>query len=216
MQKERKIVLVVSVHPDDETLGCGGTIIKHLCQGDEVHCVFITSGNSNQELLVKRIHDLYGFTSVATLNFKELHLHEMLNELIGSLSQIVSTIHPHILYIPNRSDAHSDHRAVFSAIMACSKSFRYPFIEQILMCEVISETDFSPILPENIFMPNYFVDITGEFAKKKDIIKLFMSELLPYPMTRNLSTIEALNRYRGSLINAEYAEAFMSLKIIVR
>lgn len=216
MNGKQNNILVVAVHPDDETLGCGGTILKHLHRGDKVHCVFVTGGNVLQGKLIDEISTLYGFTSVTNLNFKELYLHEMLNELIGTLSPILSTIRPEVLYIPNRSDAHSDHRAVFSAIMACSKSFRYPFIEQILMCEVISETDFAPVLSENAFMPNYFVDITKEFAKKTEILKLFESELLPYPMTRNQSTIEALNRYRGSLINAEYAEAFMSLKTIVR
>ena len=184
--KEKKKVLVISVHPDDETLGCGGSILKHLGQGDEVHCVFITGGNIYQR------------------------------QLIEALSKIVSIVQAQVLYIPNRSDAHSDHRAVFSAIMACSKNFRYPFIEQILMCEVISETDFAPILGENTFSPNYFIDISEVFIKKIEILKMFGSELLPYPMTRNQSAIEALNRYRGTLINAEYAEAFMSIKTIVR
>lgn len=214
--KEKKKVLVISVHPDDETLGCGGSILKHLGQGDEVHCVFITGGNIYQSQLIDYINTLYGFTSIITLGFKELHLHEMLNELIEALSKIVLTVQAQVLYIPNRSDAHSDHRAVFSAIMACSKNFRYPFIEQILMCEVISETDFAPILNENTFVPNYFIDISEEFTKKVEILKMFRSELLPYPMTRNQSAIEALNRYRGTLINAEYAEAFMSIKTIVR
>lgn len=216
MKESRKKVLVIAVHPDDETLGCGGTILKHLCQDDEVHCVFITSGNMYQKVLMDKINILYGFTSVIALNFKELHLHEMLNELIDVLSKTVSLIQPQIVYIPNRSDAHSDHRTVFSAIMACSKSFRYPFIEQILMCEVISETDFAPQLIENVFVPNYFVDITKEFPRKKQILELFESELLPYPLTRNQSTMEALNRYRGSLINTDYAEAFMNIKTIIR
>lgn len=159
--KEKKKVLVISVHPDDETLGCGGSILKHLGQGDEVHCVFITGGNIYQRQLIDNINALYGFTSIITLDFKELHLHEMLNELIEALSKIVSIVQAQVLYIPNRSDAHSDHRAVFSAIMACSKNFRYPFIEQILMCEVISETDFAPILGENTFSPNYFIDLNS-------------------------------------------------------
>ena len=86
--KEKKKVLVISVHPDDETLGCGGSILKHLGQGDEVHCVFITGGNIYQSQLIDYINTLYGFTSIITLGFKELHLHEMLNELIEALSSI--------------------------------------------------------------------------------------------------------------------------------
>ena len=139
-----------------------------------------------------------------------------LNKLIPPISDGIRKIQPNILIIPNRSDAHSDHRAVFNAVASCTKAFRYPFIEQVLMMEVVSETDFALPLPEGQFIANYFVDISAEFESKQRILKIYESELLPYPQTRNMSTISALNRYRGSLINTEYAEAFMSLKTIVR
>lgn len=213
----KKKVCIISVHPDDETLGCGGTILRHINQGDSVHCVFITGGNSEQSSLIKKVSGLYGFESVIQLNLPELELQDIsLNEIIPKISHIFSQLQPEILYIPNRSDIHSDHRVIYNAVLACTKSFRYPFIRQILMCEVISETDFSLALPESAFIPNYFVDITDTFQMKLEILKLYQSELLPYPMTRSLSTMESLNRYRGSLINCEYAEAFMSLKTIVR
>ena len=84
------------------------------------------------------------------------------------------------------------------------------------MCEVISETDFNLGLPEQVFNPNYFVDITDEWEGKKQAMEICKDQMLPYPLTRSESTMEALNRYRGSLINVEYAEAFMALKTIVR
>lgn len=213
----KKKVCVIAVHPDDETLGCGGTILKHLKNGDEVHCIFVTSGNEEQQNTIQQVSELYGFTSVINLNLPELKLQDIsLNQLIPQFSELFLVIKPEILYIPNRADVHSDHRAVYSAISACTKSFRYPFIERILMCEVISETDFVLGLPETVFIPNYYVDISDTFKKKIEILKLYQSELLPYPLTRNLNTMESLNRYRGSLINSEYAESFMSLKIIIR
>lgn len=210
-------VVVVAVHPDDETIGCGGTIIKHLNRGDEVHCILVTKGNAEQEVIWNKVKDAYHFTSVTELDFPELDLMDKsLNELIPPLSKAISTIQPQTIIIPNRSDAHSDHKAIFSAVASCTKTFRYPFIEQVLMMEVISETDFALPLPEGQFIANYFVDISKEYAKKEEILKIYGSELLPYPQTRNLSTMQALNRYRGSQINSEYAEAFMNLKTIVR
>ena len=212
-----KKVCVIAVHPDDETLGCGGTILKHLKRGDEVHCVFVTDGDETQGVLIDQLAKHYGFTSVTRLGMPELKLADMsLNELVPALAGVMKKIAPNVLYIPNRSDAHSDHRAVFEALIACTKAFRFPFIEQILMCEVISETDFNLNLSEQVFNPNYFVDITDQWVYKKQAMKIFADQLLPYPQTRNVSTMEALNRYRGSLINTEYAEAFMALKIIVR
>lgn len=210
-------VVVVAVHPDDETIGCGGTIIKHLNKGDEVHCVLVTKGNADQKVIWDKVKDNYHFTSVTELDFPELDLMDKsLNELIPPLSKAISAIQPQTIIIPNRSDAHSDHKAIFNAVASCTKAFRYPFIEKVLMMEVISETDFALPLPEGQFIANYYVDITKEFEKKQEILKIYESELLPYPQTRNLNTMQALNRYRGSQINAEYAEAFMNLKTIVR
>ncbi len=210
-------VVVVAVHPDDETIGCGGTIIKHLNKGDEVHCILVTKGNAEQKVIWDKVKDTYHFTSVTELDFPELDLMDKsLNELIPPLSKAISTIQPQTVIIPNRSDAHSDHKAIFNAMASCTKAFRYPFIEKVLMMEVISETDFALPLPEGQFIANYYVDITKEFEKKQEILKIYESELLPYPQTRNLNTMQALNRYRGSQINAEYAEAFMNLKTIVR
>ena len=212
-----KKIVVISVHPDDETLGCGGTIIKHLNKGDEVYCILVTKGNSEQKAIWNKVKEAYQFTSVTELDFPELDLMDKsLNELIPPLSKAIATIQPQTIIIPNRSDAHSDHKAIFNAVASCTKAFRYPFIEQVLMMEVISETDFALPLPEGQFIANYYVDITKEFEKKQEILKIYESELLPYPQTRNLNTMQALNRYRGSQINAEYAEAFMNLKTIVR
>lgn len=212
-----KKVIVISVHPDDETLGCGGTILKHLKNGDEVHCILITGGNREQQIVWNKVKEAYNFTSVVELGFPELDLMDIsLNKLIPPIAKVFSNLKPQIIYMPNRSDAHSDHKAIFNAVASCTKSFRYPYIEQVLMIEVISETDFALPLPESVFIPNYFVDITEEMTRKNEIMKIYETEMLPYPQTRNESTLTALNRYRGSQIGVEYAEAFMSLKIIVR
>lgn len=213
----KKRICVIAVHPDDETLGCGGTILKHLKNGDEVYCILVTKGNKEQGTIWDKVKELYNFTSVIELGFPELDLMDIsLNKLIPTISKAFNEIQPQIIYIPNRSDAHSDHKAVFSAVSACTKSFRYPYIEQVLMMEVISETDFALQLPENLFIANYFVDISEHFERKQQILSLYNNEFLPYPQTRNLETMAALNRYRGSQINAEYAEAFMSIKTIMR
>ena len=179
-----KKICVIAVHPDDETLGCGGTLLKH-------------------------------FKNVFNLGLEELRLSDIsLNDIIPLISKIFKEVKPEIIYMPNRSDVHSDHKAIFNAVLSCTKSFRYPFIRKVLMMEVISETDFSLGLPETMFIPNYYVDISETFEQKIQIMKMYESEMLEYPHTRNESTMTALNRYRGSLIGTEYAEAFMAIKIV--
>lgn len=214
---ENKIVCVISVHPDDETLGCGGTILRHITKGDSVYCVFVTGGNSGQSKLIDSVSKMYGFTKTYELNLPELVLGDLpFNDIIPKITEVFAEIHPQILYIPNRSDVHSDHRQAFNAVLACTKTFRYPSVEKVLMMEVISETDFALALPESVFVPNYFVNITNEFEKKLHILGLYGQELLPYPQSRNISAMTALNRYRGSQCGCEYAESFMLIKSIER
>ena len=208
-------ILCVSVHPDDETLGCGGTLLKHKANGDEIYCVHVTKGNEKQESVIFLLRELYGFKNIYQLGLPEMRLTDIpLLEIISQLSAVIQQVKPDYLYIPNRSDAHSDHRIVFEALTACTKSFRYPFIKKIMMCEVVSETDFSPALPENIFIPNIFMDISHFVEQKCKILNNFKSELLPNPYTRSIEAILALSKYRGSQINVSYAEAFMLLKEI--
>jgi LmbE family N-acetylglucosaminyl deacetylase len=211
-----KKILVISVHPDDETLGCGGTLFKHQSKGAELFCVHVTNGNKEQALTIPKLELLFNFKKSIQLKFQENTLTDIpLSELITKLTEAITNIQPHYIYVPNRSDAHSDHRRVFEALIACTKSFRNPFIERILMCEVISETDFAPALCENTFIPNVFVDISDYIEKKNEVLKVFEKELLPSPYTRSLCAINALSRYRGSQINAQYAEAFMLIKEII-
>jgi LmbE family N-acetylglucosaminyl deacetylase len=205
-------VMVISVHPDDETLGCGGALLKHKSKGDEIYCVFVTSGNKEQSKLIPKLNDLYEFTKSYKLELPELKLGDIsLNEIIPKISSIFKEVEPELLFIPNRCDVHSDHRKTFEALIATTKSFRYPYIQKILMCEVLSETDFILPLPENIFAPNVFYDITNFYKKKIEILKIFESELFERPMTRSIDTVSAHNRFRGSRIGVEYAEAFMLL-----
>ena len=207
-----KNILVVSVHPDDETLGCGGTILKHIQNGDKVFCAFITSGNESQKATVCNVVKAYGFDKAYYLNIPELSLTDgALNDIIPSIASIIKEVKPDVLYIPNRSDVHSDHRVVFEACLPFTKQFRFPYIKEIYMMEVSSETDFTPAISSLAFIPNTFVDITPFMEKKIEIMSLYESEIMDEVCPRSDSSIRALSRYRGSRIGVEYAEAFVQL-----
>jgi LmbE family N-acetylglucosaminyl deacetylase len=208
-------VLVVSVHPDDETIGCGGTLLKHKFNNDEIYCIYVTNGNQTQTETIPLINEQYGFEKTFQLGLPELDLDDIsLNEIIPKIKSVFDEIRPNIVYVPNRSDVHSDHRKTFEALIPLIKTFRFPYIKKVLMCEVISETDFAPALLEYNFQPNVFVDISNFFEKKLNILKIFHQELMESPMTRSLDTLTAYNRYRGSQINSKYAEAFVLIKEI--
>lgn len=208
--------LVISVHPDDETLGCGGTLLKYKEAGDKIYCAFVTEGNKSQALLIPKIQSLYCFDKVFNLKLPEITLEDIsLSNIIPLIAAVITEIKPTIVLLPNRSDPHSDHRRAFDACQACVKTFRYPYIKKVMMCEIQSETDFSPALPENVFIPTVYADISAYIEQKMNILRIFESELLDYPATRSLDSIRAHHRYRGSQANCEYAEAFMLLKEII-
>ncbi len=220
-----KNVIVISAHPDDETLGVGGSILKHVANGDNVYWLIVTNVFENQgfskervesrQLEISKVEKMFGFKETFNLNYPTMTLSSSsLIKMVPDISSIFSEVKPEIIYTLNRSDAHSDHRVIFDAVMACTKSFRYPFIKQILMYECISETEFAPALAEKAFLPNYFVDITNYIDKKNEIMKVFESEIAEHPFPRSLENIKALAHFRGASIGVNYAEAFQLLKYI--
>jgi LmbE family N-acetylglucosaminyl deacetylase len=212
------------VHPDDETLGCGGTILKHKTEGDQVSWLIITAPTKDhpygfshemidkRELEIQEVASLYGFDKTTQLGFPTQMLDEInLRDLVMSIDKAINNVQPEIIYFINRSDIHSDHRIAFQAIYACTKNFRKPFIEELLMYETLSETEFAPALGEAVFMPNVFVDITDFMQRKLEIMSIYATEVMPDNLPRSLSAINALATYRGSRIGVKFAEAFMMI-----
>jgi len=213
-------VLVIATHADDETLGCGGTLLKHKANGDSINWLICTLFDKNhkyykkRENEIKKVSYLYEFDEVINLRLKTTEIDKYSrNELVEKISNAINKVEPNIIYLPFKNDIHSDHRIIFEVAYSCTKIFRYPFIKKILMTEVVSETDFADIT--NGFIPNVFVDISDFFDKKIEILNIFENELGLHPFPRSVNNLKALNLYRGSQANCKYAESFMLLKEII-
>lgn len=218
-------VLVVAAHPDDETLGAGGAIFKHINAGDKVHWLIVTNisveAGFEKDVVAKRQAEIeevsaaFGFSSVTMFDFNAATLSSVdLPKLVPKISEVVSKIQPQTVYLMNRSDVHSDHRVVFDAVLGATKSFRHSYIEKILMYECISETEFAPALQENCFVPNYFIDISQFLEKKIEVMKVYESELGEHPFPRSEKNIRAFATIRGASCGVDSAEAFQLLKCI--
>ena len=215
-------VLIIAVHPDDETLGCGGTLLKHKANGDEIHwliCTTIDKSHSyyeTREKEIEKVSNLYGFDSVHNLRLKTMQVDEYsMSELVDKISKVINEVKPNIIYLPFKGDVHSDHRKIFEASFSCTKTFRYPFIKKIYMIETWRETEFAPSTKEDSFIPNVFVDISEYFEKKIEIMKVFESEIAPHPFPRSERNLRALATFRGATCGYEYAESFVLLKEIL-
>lgn len=214
-------ILVVAVHPDDETLGCGGTLLKHNSQGDEIYWLIGTEvSDENSYYLqrakeIERVAQLYGFNEVFKLLLNTMQVDEYtMSDLIGRVSSVLNQVQPSIVYLPFKSDVHSDHRKLFEAVYSCTKIFRYPFIKKIYMMETLSETEFAPSTKEDSFIPNVFIDISPYLDKKLEIMRVYQSEVGEHPFPRSERSLKALATLRGATAGCEYAESFMLLKEI--
>jgi lmbE-like protein len=215
-------ILVVAVHPDDETLGCGGTLLRYKASGDEIHWLICTKIDENNDYFaireneIKQVFKFYNFDSIYSLGLKTMQVDEYgMSELVSKISKVINEVKPNIIYLPFKGDVHSDHRKIFEASYSCTKSFRYPFIKKIYLMETLSETEFAPSAKEDSFIPNSFVDIGEYIDKKIEIMKIFKSEVAEHPFPRSEKNIRALATLRGATCGCEYAEGFMLLKEIL-
>ena len=213
-------ILVVSPHPDDETLGAGGTLIKMKKLGHKVYWLNITDMVGEKwdtEVTKKRqkqidtVKDLYGFDGFFNLRLPPTQLSSLEEgEIISKIKEIIAIVKPEWLIIPGQYDAHSDHRTVYNCCMACTKAFRSPFIKRITTMEIISETDYG--FQKELFEPNLFIDISDELEDKIRIMKEYVTEIGSVPFPRSLENIRALATFRGGSCNCRFAEAFCIVK----
>jgi LmbE family N-acetylglucosaminyl deacetylase len=225
LSSKGKIVACIAPHPDDETLGCGGTLLKHIANGDIVHWIIVTEINAeigfspqrveSRRLEIQQVAQAFGFSDIHQLGFPTMRLDRILMlDLVSAIGHVVKSIGAEILYVPYRNDAHSDHAVVFDASVACAKSFRYPSVKSVLAYETLSETEFG-LKPEDTgFRPNLFVGIDGYLERKIQIMRMFAGEMADFPFPRSDVTLRALAQLRGSQTGTLAAEAFMLLKEI--
>lgn len=212
------IVLVIAPHPDDETLGCGGTLLKHGDVGDELHWVVVTRPGDaykfteDREGEKKTVAELYGFKTVTNLGFCVTYTDTVpLSKMVGSLTEVFNKINPEILYVPFRYDIHTDHQVVFDSVASCMKWFRFPSLKKIMVYETVSETEFNMRSQDN-FSPNVYINIEKYIDKKIQIMNVYSGEMGIFPFPRSEENIRALATYRGASSGFIAAEAFMLLK----
>lgn len=221
-----KQIIVIAPHPDDETLGCGGTILRHMAEGDNVHWLIVTdiqedSGFSieqvrRREAEIKEVALKYNFSSLQNLKLSPAQLDNIpIGEIVEKIRQVFKQINPEIVYLPYPGDIHTDHRIVFDAVSACTKWFRNKSVKRVLAYETLSETDFGIDPDNNGFRPNVFLDISGFLKTKIEIMKIYTSELGEFPFPRSEEAVRALAAVRGLTSGCQEAEAFMLLKEII-
>jgi len=215
-------ILTIAPHPDDESLGCGGTLLRRKAEGAELGWLIVTgiseqAGWSSERVQqrdaeIAKVTELIGFDRVYNLGLPTTQLDKLpMSDLVDQFGSVFRAFQPEEVLVPHRADVHTDHRLVFDAVAACSKWFRYPSVRRILAYETVSETEFG--LDANCaFYPNYYVDISNFLERKLKVVSVYESELGIFPFPRSVETIRALAALRGASSGFVAAEAFQLLR----
>lgn len=210
-------VLVFAPHNDDEVLGVGGTIRKHIIQGDSVYVCEITSGSKYQILQreAQNAHKVLGVSDTYFLNLPVGKLRNMEQADINQcISDVINSTQPSVVYLPFIGDMHIDHRETIESAMVGLRPLHNTSVKEVFMYETLSETGWNIPTVERSFNPNVWVDISETFNFKVLAMKCYESQVCQYPHPRSIEGIEALAKYRGSTIGVKYAECFMLVRMI--
>ena len=215
-------VLVIAPHPDDEVLGCGGTIASHNKKGDESFLCVVTKAYTpdwsedfikNREQEVAKANKILGIMKTYFLNFPTVKLDTIpQKEINDSIFRIVEAVKPDFVYVPHGGDLNKDHRLIYEAALVAARPVHTHRVKRLLCYETLSETEWG--LPSEVFNPNSFVDISDTFEAKIAAMKVYESEIKLYPHPRSLEAIEVLAKKRGAEAGVKFAEAFMLIREI--
>jgi len=231
MQKQQT-VLVVAAHPDDEVLGCGGTLARMAGEGRAVHILLMADGETSrvgdpgQMAVVGRLAarkaaalmacKILGCTSVEVLALPDNRLDGLeLLDVVKLIEAFVQRYRPSAVLTHHAGDVNIDHRVVHEAVItACRPQPDHP-VKELLFFEVPSSTEWRPPGSAESFNPNWFVDISMTLAKKLAALEAYEAELRAYPHPRSLRAVDSLARWRGATVGVEAAEAFILGRMIV-
>jgi LmbE family N-acetylglucosaminyl deacetylase len=221
-------VLVIAAHPDDETYGLGGTIARHIQQGDSVSALILTDGvtarhsaTESQKAAARKACAALGVDDVRFAGLPDQRLDGMpLLEVVQPIHELIKELRPQTVYTHHRGDANQDHRAVFAATLVAVRPFGGNPVERVLCYEMASSTEWGPPFAEWAFLPNVFVDISTTLEAKLRAVEAyretFQSEVRPFPHPRSSEAVRICAQQRGVTVGMKAAEAFILVRELVR
>lgn len=220
-----KTVLVVAAHTDDEVLGCGGTIARHVAEGDTVYAVFMADGVSsrtqtdqsdlvNRNIAAENARKILGIRENFYLGLPDNRLDSLpLIEVIQHLEPIIRKLQPNIIYTHHHGDLNIDHRITHQAVLTACRPIPGSSVQGIYAFEVMSSTEWSTPIAEP-FVPNHYVDISRQLDMKLDALRAYQLEMRDTPHSRSIEHLAHLARHRGYTIGMEAAEAFVTVRTV--
>ncbi|MED1642041.1 PIG-L family deacetylase [Brevibacillus agri] len=220
-----KSILVIAAHPDDEVLGCGGTIARHVSEGDKVHVVILAEGLTSRDpsrnreereeelsLLgeaAKKANSILGVHVLRLHNFPDNRMDSLhLLDVTKTVENFIEEFQPEIVYTHHGGDVNIDHRIIHQAVITATRPIFPHTVKTLLFFETASSTEWMPMGSAPGFHPNWFVDISKSLGKKLKALEAYESEMRAWPHSRSIKALEHLAYWRGASSGVNAAEAF--------
>ncbi len=223
-------ILIIAPHADDEVLGVGGSIARFSSEGHKVFVAVLTGHGESPHPIWPKEHwslirsealEAHRILGVEDTLFKELPAVLVPDKPVYEVNRIVGMaieeIQPEILFIPFLYDLHRDHREIVYAANVAWRPIKEvgKMIREIYMYETLSETHWNIHQQEGGFLPNAYIDISGENLRKKlQALSKYQSQIREFPDARSLEGVEALAKFRGCSVGIAAAEAFILVRKI--
>lgn len=219
------IILIIAPHPDDETIGAGGTIARHIARGDEVSWCIVTEGHTpswSEDTLAKARQQIdavgafFGFKNVYRLGFPSVKLNAVPHmDLCNAFQGVIDEIQPDVVYTTSRKDANLDHRIVHDCTLVATRPLPGNTVRRVLSYEIGYTRYFGTPSGAAAFQPNVFVDISEHLEKKLNAMRLYETELRQMPHPRCIDNIRLLAQERGMCVGYAAAECFELVRELV-
>ena len=210
-------VLVIAAHPDDELLGCGGTVALHSKNGDIVRSIIMCEGESHRNVVQKSDNESHSEQAAKVLGVEKVDAIGLLDqkldtltlvEIITPIEQVISEFQPNIIYCQYGGDINRDHELLFKALMVAVRP-TVESIEAVYAFDTASSTEWA--FPRS-FIPDTWVDINSVLDIKLEAMKCYKSELRDYPHPRSLKGLKNKAHAWGNQACMDAAEVFMTVR----
>ena len=222
-------ILIVAAHPDDEVLGCGGSIARHADAGDHVQVLILAEGATSRQQqrdrgqvdtelsdlarAAQKAGEILGAKGVELLDLPDNRLDSIDRlDLVKLIEARIERYQPQIVYTHHAGDVNIDHRRLHEAVVTACRPTPGHSVKRLLSFEVASSTECQPPGSAPAFQPNWFVDISEQWDRKRLALEAYASEMRPWPHARSIQALEHLARWRGAQVGVEAAEAFCLLR----
>lgn len=221
-----KTILIVAAHPDDEVLGCFGTVAKLIKQGYTAYTLILSGGKTSRGRVEQweldnlkeemyRANKLIGIKEVYQADFPDNAFDSVpLLSIVKKIEEIKNKVKPEIVFTHHFGDMNVDHQLTYKAVLTATRPIKGDIIEAIYAMEIPSSTEWNSYSKESVFVPNIFFDITDTIEDKVNALNIYQSELREYPHPRSLRHIKELAKVNGTKVGLEYSENFMLVRRI--